>query len=329
MRSSDVSPGKHVFLGAAACLALAACGGEANAGAEAAGGAMGADAAGAGSAFSAQGAAGGQASAPKSEQAAIFKAAGFTKPKGDNQWAYPENECDSVYAEIVEYRDLNGDGVNEAVVQFDDDQCLGMNQRHYLVLTKASSAWKVVGAFGEYFGVYEFYPRKNITWPDIEISNGMEENPGCVDFLRWDGDSYELAGTADEGKICSLDPGFHDSDKPAKPAATAGTVVAFPPMEKGFYARGVSCQQTTQPDNVDLLTYLDDKKWVGFDGGVAIRNFTSLGANRYRVKMDGDEVTITLDGKGGFVREEDDVQHNFCPTSQVPASSRQEILSMM
>lgn len=262
----------------------------------------------------------------REDSAAILRAAGFTNPHGDNQWAYAEEGCDSVWAEVEEVRDINGDGRPDAVVKADDDQCLGMNQRLVILLTRATNGWTVVTEFQERFAVHAFYPRAGIAWPDIEIFDGMtgEQKPGgdieasgCERFLRWNGREYIDGGTSQNGHVCEL-------TAEGRAAASAGLptrAAAFPPIEKGYYAIGVSCAQALA-DGGDLLVYLDDRRFVSFDGGQQVEGFEALGGERYRIR--GVDLTIALDGRGGFTGVEYGDRYTHCPTAQVPRTIREE-----
>lgn len=260
------------------------------------------------------------------ENAAILRAAGFTNPHGDDRWAYDGGGCDSVWAEVEEVRDINGDDWPDAVVKADDDQCLGMNQRLVILLTRATNGWTVVTEFQERFAVHAFYPRAGIAWPDIEIFDGMtgEQKPGgdieasgCERFLRWNGREYIDGGTSQNGHVCEL-------TAEGRAAASAGLptrAAAFPPIEKGYYAIGVSCAQALA-DGGDLLVYLDDRRFVSFDGGQQVEGFEALGGERYRIR--GVDLTIALDGRGGFTSVEYGDRYTHCPTAQVPRTIREE-----
>jgi hypothetical protein len=264
----------------------------------------------------------------REDGAAIMRAAGFTNPHGDNQWAYGEDGCDSVWAEVEEVRDINGDGRPDAIVTANDDECLGMNQRVVILLTQGTNGWAVVTDFQQRFAVHGFYPRPGIAWPDIEIFDGMtgEQKPGgdieasgCERFLRWNGREYIDGGTSQNGDVCEL-------TAQGRAAATAGAptraaAVAFPPIEKGYYAIGVSCAQAIADDG-DLLAYLDERRFASFDGGQRIEGFDALGGERYRIR--GVDLTIALDGHGGFSSVEYGDRYTHCATARVPRAIREE-----
>jgi len=216
---------------------------------------------------------------PPEDHTAILRAAGFTNPHGDNQWTYGEDGCDSVWAEVEEVRDINGDGRPDAVVKADDDQCLGMNQRLVILLTRAANGWTVVTEFRQRFAVHAFYARPGIAWPDIEIFDGMtgEQKPdgdieasGCERFLRWNGREYIDGGTSQNGQVCEVSAEGRAAASAGAP--TQGAAAGFPPIEKGYYAIGISCAQAIA-DGGDLLVYLDERRFASFDGGQQVEGF--------------------------------------------------------
>lgn len=130
------------------------------------------------------------------DQAAAFKAAGFTQ-KGQ-QW----RQCDdpspaSTPGEIAEVRDVNGDGLPEAVVTEGGTFCYGHTGAGYTVVSKqADGSWKqITGGTG----VISFLPTKGKGgWPDIEVGG-----PGfCFPVERWNGKDYVLNRHQYEGKAC-------------------------------------------------------------------------------------------------------------------------------
>lgn len=271
---------------------------------------------------------------PQNEATAIMAAAGFDSPQGDNQWRYSEDSCESVHAEIELYRDLNGDGRPDALVKSDGDQCFGMNQRRVTLLTQQGSSWRVISDFQETFGHYELHPRAGLEWPDMEMVNGMEENAGCIEFLRWNGREYVLGGTSDKGQICTLtDEGRAAAGSDgASAAAAAAAGLAFPPIEKGYYAVGQTCAQAIA-DGGDMISYFDERRLAAIDGALTIEGFDALGGNRYRVKAvtfneldqkDRADFDIVISGRTSFSNVEYGDRYTHCPTDQVPQSVRQD-----
>ncbi len=139
------------------------------------------------------------ASAPPAEQAAIFKAAGFTK-RGS---AWKSGNCDGAESEsyspgnIETYRDLNGDGRPEAVVTEGGAICYGMTGTHFWLLSKqANGSWKLMT---EDTAMPDFLATKGVGgWPDIQLGG-----PGfCFPVVRWNGKAYVNHRNEYEGKRC-------------------------------------------------------------------------------------------------------------------------------
>ena len=137
--------------------------------------------------------------APASEQAAIFKAAGF-KRVGT---AWKSGNCDSAESEsyspgkIETYKDINRDGRLDAVVIESSGVCYGnTGQRFWLVSKQKNGDWKTL--ISE-IGVPEFYEnQRHGGWPSLSIGG-----PGlCFPVYRWDGRQFELYTFEYEGKRC-------------------------------------------------------------------------------------------------------------------------------
>jgi hypothetical protein len=130
------------------------------------------------------------------DEAAAFKAAGFTL-KG-KQW----RQCDDptpTYSpgEVAEVRDLNGDGRLDAVITEGGTYCFGNTGTGYTVVSKqADGSWKKVAAGT---GIATFLAaRGKDGWPDIEVGG-----PGfCFPVERWNGSEYALHRHQYEGKPC-------------------------------------------------------------------------------------------------------------------------------
>ena len=136
---------------------------------------------------------------PTSEQAAIFKAAGFKK-HGD-QWP---SDCDdpgtASYSPgtIETFGDVNGDGQPEAVVTEGGTYCYGNTGVGYSLVTKRGSGkWRLVTSGT---GILQFLKTKGAGGgPDIEIGG-----PGfCFPVERWNGKEYKLNRYEYEEKACS------------------------------------------------------------------------------------------------------------------------------
>lgn len=129
---------------------------------------------------------------PKSEVAPIFKAAGFAKTK--HVW---EGNCD--IGEIIIYKDLNGDGRKDAVIQDSSSMCYGnTGVGYYIVSQQKDGKWKQLFSNS---GIPTFLKTKGKDgWPDIE--NG---GPGfCFAIYRWNGKEYIVNRYEYEGKACEL-----------------------------------------------------------------------------------------------------------------------------
>ncbi|MFC5373373.1 hypothetical protein ACFPIF_12445 [Brevundimonas faecalis] len=257
---------------------------------------------------------------PAQERASAMRGAGFFNPKADSRWTWrdpddAETLCEEVWAEIEEVRDLNGDGQLEAVVKADGDQCWGMNQHFVTVLHRTSGGWVSLIAFQARFANYGFHARPGIAWPDVEIASG--EETGCVDFLRWNGRTYIDGGTSDEGRVCTLTPEGRAAGGAHAPARGA---VAFPPIEKGYYAIGVTCAEAAA-DPTGVLMYLDQARVASFDGGQRVQGVEALGGDRYRFR--GADMVITVSSRTTFTDEHGD-RHTHCPTGQIPRGERED-----
>jgi hypothetical protein len=132
------------------------------------------------------------AQVPKSEVASIFKAAGFAKTK--HVW---EGNCD--IGEIIIYKDLNGDGRKDAVIQDSSSMCYGnTGVGYYIVSQQKDGKWKQLFSNS---GISTFLKTKGKDgWPDIE--NG---GPGfCFAIYRWNGQEYVVNRYEYQGKACQL-----------------------------------------------------------------------------------------------------------------------------
>lgn len=137
--------------------------------------------------------------APAAEEAAIFKAAGFRKLRGE--W---HTDCDQGGAgyepgAIDTFRDLNGDGRAEALVTEGGTFCYGNTGTGFWLLTKAAGGrWTVLHRSQ---GIAEFLPTRGVNkMPDISVGG-----PGfCFPVLRWNGKAYVTHRLEYEGKACKL-----------------------------------------------------------------------------------------------------------------------------
>ena len=136
--------------------------------------------------------------APAAEEAAIFKAAGFTRAAG--KW---HTDCDQPDSgsygpgQIETYRDLNGDGRPETVVTEGGSHCYGNTGTGFFLLSKqANGRWTKIF---QSQGIAEFLPTRGMArMPDISVGG-----PGfCFGVVRWNGKAYVHNRFQYEGKPC-------------------------------------------------------------------------------------------------------------------------------
>jgi hypothetical protein len=138
------------------------------------------------------------ATIPTADEAAIFKAAGFTR--ATDKW---HSDCDQPDSgsyepgEIETYRDLNGDGQPEAVVTEGGSYCYGNTGAGFWLLSKQPAGmWKVLY---QSQGIAEFLPTTGVAkMPDISVGG-----PGfCFMVVRWNGKEFVKNRFEYEGKPC-------------------------------------------------------------------------------------------------------------------------------
>jgi len=134
-----------------------------------------------------------------SDQEAAFQAAGF-KRQGE-QWRACDDPTPTYTPGAIEtVRDLNGDGLPEAVITEGGNYCYGHAGTGFTLVSKqADGSWKSIYAAT---GMAAFLPTKGAGgWPDIEVGG-----PGfCFPVVRWDGREYRLQRHEYEGKPCRAD----------------------------------------------------------------------------------------------------------------------------
>ncbi len=133
------------------------------------------------------------------EQAAIFKAAGFTRKgaKWHSECGLEDNAPSATPGAIEDYRDINGDGRPDALVTEGGSFCYGNSGTGYWLLSKqASGAWKLMDSNT---GILDLQKTKGVGgWPDIQVGG-----PGfCFPVLRWNGTAYKLNRHQYEGRPC-------------------------------------------------------------------------------------------------------------------------------
>lgn len=139
-------------------------------------------------------------SVPYAEQAAIFRAAGFSRSGG----VWKSTNCKGLESESYEpgaidtYRDLNGDGRPEAVVTEGGAICYGNTGTHFWLLSKqAAGGWK---RMYDETAVPDVLKVKGAGgWPDIQLGG-----PGfCFPIYRWNGKTYVLNRFEYDGQRCT------------------------------------------------------------------------------------------------------------------------------
>jgi hypothetical protein len=131
------------------------------------------------------------------DQAAAFKAAGFTRH--GSQWRACGDPASASYSPgaIETVRDLNGDGRPEAVITEGSIACFGGDEMGYTIVSQqADQSWKPI-ASGT--GVVQILDTKGMAgWPDLEIGG----QGFCFPVERWNGKAYVLQRHQYEGKPC-------------------------------------------------------------------------------------------------------------------------------
>lgn len=143
--------------------------------------------------------AGAQQAKPKlsaADEAAVFKAAGFTKRGG--RWRHCDDAAPSYTPGSVEQAgDLNGDGRPDVVLTEGSTNCYGNAEAAFwLVSQQADGSWKLMT---NNTGMAEFLKTKGTDgWPDISVGG-----PGfCFPVVRWNGREYKQQRWEYEGKPC-------------------------------------------------------------------------------------------------------------------------------
>ena len=141
-------------------------------------------------------AADGPATLAAPDQAAALTAAGAAQTKG--MWTMCADDPDTTGARIESARDLNGDGMPDAVVVEDSTFCYGHAGSGFAVVSKQKSGqWRLMSQGA---GMPEFLATRGAQgWPDLQVGG-----PGfCFAVERWDGKEYTLNRHEYEGKPCS------------------------------------------------------------------------------------------------------------------------------
>ena len=130
------------------------------------------------------------------DEAAAFKAAGFSR-RG-NAWRHCDDPTPTYSAgQIDQVLDLDGDGRPEALLVEGGTFCYGNTGQAYWIVSKtADGRWKLVT---NNTGIAQFLTTRGADgWPDISVGG-----PGfCFPVERWNGREYKQQRWEYEGKPC-------------------------------------------------------------------------------------------------------------------------------
>ena len=193
---------------------------------------------------------------------------------------------DSWYGlESAEMRDLNGDGIAEAVISGGSSYCFGNTGLSFKLLVQSGSGWKLMA---DSMGIPAFYPRKGIAWPDIEIGGPGSD---CFPFLRWDGREYAYGGRSLEGRICELAP---------KAQVSKGGL----PMATGLWARNHAACDALARGQGDPDFIFDGKMMTGPQDYYGVTPFKALGDGRYQTGAEYERQVIDMNDPKFIVVQE-------------------------
>lgn len=121
---------------------------------------------------------------PPTRPPPAFKAAGF-KQKGKRWQACDDPTPSYTPGAIADVRNLDGDGLPEAIITEDDSYCYGHTSVGYSLVSKQpKGSWKLVTSDTGMLDVLNTTGTGN--WPDLEIGG-----PGfCFPVERWNGRQY-------------------------------------------------------------------------------------------------------------------------------------------
>lgn len=131
------------------------------------------------------------------DQAAAFKAAGFSKHGSQWQACGDPGSAGYTPGRIETARDLNGDGRPEAVITEGSIACFGGDEMGYTLVSKqADHSWKPITAGA---GILTILATRGVGgWPDLEIGG----QGFCFPVQRWNGKAYVFQRHQYEGKPC-------------------------------------------------------------------------------------------------------------------------------
>lgn len=132
-----------------------------------------------------------------SDQVAAFRAAGFAQ-KGKQWRRCDDSEASYSPGTVEAVKDLNGDGLPEAVISEGSTFCFGAVGQGYALVSKGSDGtWSLI-AEGQ--GIPAFLTTHGTgNWPDMAVGG-----PGfCFPVLRWNGSEYAPHRHEYEGKRCT------------------------------------------------------------------------------------------------------------------------------
>ena len=137
----------------------------------------------------------------RADEAAAFRAAGFTRTAGKWQACGDPGTASYTPGTIETVRDINGDGRPDAVITEGSVFCFGATEAGYSVVSKqANGSWRRITSGS---GIANFLPRTAKTraaagWPDLEIGG----TGFCFAVARWNGREYVRHRFQYEGKPC-------------------------------------------------------------------------------------------------------------------------------
>ena len=137
------------------------------------------------------------ASMPAADEAAIFHAAGFTRTGAHWRGSCGDSARSYRPASIGTYRDINGDGKPDAIVNEGSHACYGEQGSRFWLLSKdAKGAWRLMFTKT---GTPEFVPNtRSRGWPFLTVTG-----PGlCFPVYQWNGRGFTIRTFEHNGVRC-------------------------------------------------------------------------------------------------------------------------------